>query len=275
MVRGSREAKSVHPYIYYSEHFSIPTYGALYLVAFLATIFMIGHLGNRLGAPFWRMIDFAFMIAIAGEVGARITYVIVEWPRFVNGTISLKEFLLAGRVVLGGILAGLACAFWLGRRFRLPATALLDVVLASAPLGMGIGRIACLMAGCCYGKPTDLWWGITFTDPMARALNGTPLGVPLHPTQILQALDGFLLFGLMYWIFGRRRFDGQIVALYFLLEGASRFLVEFLRGDPRGAAMGLATSQWVGMVMAVAGLLWLAFGSRGGLTPARGGFHSP
>ena len=61
------------------------------------------------------------------------------------------------------------------------------------PIGLGIGRLGCLMSGCCYGKPTDLWWGITFTNPDAERISGTPLHVALHPTQILQAIDGFVI----------------------------------------------------------------------------------
>jgi phosphatidylglycerol:prolipoprotein diacylglycerol transferase len=132
---------------------------------------------------------------------------------------------------------------------------------------MGVGRVGCLVAGCCFGRPTDWWWGFTFTNPAARVVSGTPIGVPLHPTQILQMLDGFLLFAILYFVFRRRRFDGQVAALYFILEGLSRFLIEFLRGDPRGAAVGLATSQWIALGMIVAGIGIWAWRSGRGLTP--------
>jgi len=252
----------MHPYLFTTESLSLPTYGTLYLLAFLASIFTIAHLSTRLGIPFWRMVDLGFMFAIAGEVGARITFLITEWPRFQDGTISLKQFFLAGRVVLGGVVVGTLFAMWLFHRYRLPVLPVCDAAITGVTLGMGIGRMGCLMAGCCYGKPTDLWWGITFTDPLAHAFSGTPLDVPLHPTQILQALDAFVLFAFLYWMFGRRRFDGQVLALYFLLQGMSRFLVEFLRDDPRGGAAGFATSQWIGLAMLATGVLifWMRWG---------------
>ena len=115
------------------------------------------------------------------------------------------------------------------------------------------------MSGCCYGKPTDGWWGITFTDPAAHRISGTPLDVPLHPTQILQALDGFMVCGILVWLFYRRTFDGQVTSLFFVLAGLSRLGWEFLRGDPRGALWGLATSQWIGIAMVGVGVavyLW-------------------
>ena len=132
----------------------------------------------------------------------------------------------------------------------------MDAGLVGAALGMGIGRLGCLVAGCCYGKPTGLAWGITFSHPLAERLQGTPLGVPLHPTQIVQSLIGFLLFAFLYWVHRRKVFDGQVAIPFLLLAGVSRFLMEYLRGDPRGQALGLATSQWIGLTMILAGAVW-------------------
>jgi len=255
----------VHPLLLRTDWLTLPTYGVFYLLAYLAAIFTLAHLASRVGVPFGRMVDVAFQFCIAGEIGARLTFVIVEWPRFRAGTISAMEFLLAGRVVLGGVVVGVATAAWLFRRHRLPVMDVLDATLTAAALGMGIGRIGCLMSGCCYGRPTDAWWGITFTDPMAAAISGTPLGVALQPTQIIQSLDGFLLFSFLYWLYPRRKFAGQSVALYFAIEGVSRFLVEFLRGDKRGQAAGLATSQWIGIGMVVTGAaVWMLAARRRG-----------
>ncbi len=252
------------PYLLRLDGFALPTYGSLYLTAFLVAIFTISWLARRhYGVPFGRMVDICFLFAIAGEVGSRLTFLLVEWPQIRSGAISWKQFLTGGRVVLGGVFAGTLTAAYLFRRHRLPVFPLLDVSAVGLTLGMGIGRLACLAAGCCYGKPTTLLWGIIFTDPAARRLNGTPLGVPLHPTQILQALDGFALFALLLWLLPRRKFEGQLFALFFLLEGVSRFAVEFLRGDPRGGALGLATSQWIGLAMALAGaFLWARLSRR-------------
>lgn len=255
----------MHPLLIHTDWLTLPTYGVFYLLAYLSAIFMLAHLATRVGVRFGRMVDIAFQICIAGEVGARLTFVIVEWPRFRDGTVSAMEFLLAGRVVLGGVVLGVATATWLFRRHRLPVMDVLDATLTATALGMAVGRIGCLMSGCCYGKPTDLWWGITFSAPMAASISGTPLGEALHPTQILQSLDGFLLFAFLYWLYPRRRFAGQSVALYFMIEGVSRFLIEFLRGDERGQAAGLATSQWIGIGMVVVGAaVWMLAASRRG-----------
>lgn len=259
----------MHPLLLDSEHLKIPAYGVLYLTAYLSSIFTLSYLASRLGIRFWKFLDVAFMIAISGEAGARVTFLIVEWPRLLAGQISWTQLLVSGRVVLGGVVIGVATAAWMFRRHRFPVLAVLDATLTSVPLGMGIGRLGCLLAGCCYGKPTNAWWGITFSDPLAATINGTPLGVPLVPTQIIQSLEGLLLFVVFFALFFRRRFDGQLIALFFMVEGVARFLVEFLRGDDRGQAGALATSQWIGIAMLLAGaLIWWLASRRNELTPA-------
>ena len=90
------------------------------------------------------------------------------------------------------------------------------------PLAHAIGRLGCFAAGCCFGKPTALPWGVTFTDPEAARLAGTPLGVPLHPTQLYEAAAEFLNFLLLVWLGGRQRFGGEILGTYFILYGTER-----------------------------------------------------
>ena len=116
------------------------------------------------------------------------------------------------------------------------------------------------MAGCCFGSPTDIWWGITFSDPAAMQLSGTPLGIPLHPTQVLQSLNNFLLFGILYFLHGRKPFSGIVTGIFFVYTGITRLLIEFLRGDPRGAFLGMSTSQWIGIGFMLFGSAVLLYG---------------
>ena len=114
------------------------------------------------------------------------------------------------------------------------------------------------MAGCCYGKPTGVPWGVIFTDPAAAANVGTPLGIKLHPTQLYDA--GAELIILILLLVTERRgkpFPGRTFWLYMLLYAISRFVVEFYRGDERGALMGVSTSQFVSIVIAPLAILML------------------
>ena len=118
------------------------------------------------------------------------------------------------------------------------------------------------MAGCCYGRPTDVSWAITFTDPLAAQNVGTPLGIPLHPTQLYDAGAELIILGLL--LFTERKakpFAGRTFWLYLLLYAISRFIIEFYRGDPnRGTVFGaLSTSQFVSLLLIPGSLLMLAY----------------
>src|SRR5678815_3767384 len=140
----------------------------------------------------------------------------------------------------------------------MPLFALADIFATALPLGHAIARVGCLMAGCCFGKPTSLPWGVTYSDPLTPA----PHGVPLHPTQVYEALYLLVIFGVCNWFYPRRRFDGQVMALYLLMYAAFRTLNEFLRGDgTRGwvleSLLGptISTSQGLSVLVAVIALV--------------------
>jgi phosphatidylglycerol---prolipoprotein diacylglyceryl transferase len=127
-------------------------------------------------------------------------------------------------------------------------------------LGHAIGRLGCFAAGCCYGKPTSHWWGVTFTNPLANLNSDTPLNVPLQPTQLFESAVELGLFLLLMWMFKRRRFDGQVFGAYLFLYGIARYFLEFIRDDPgRGSVFGGAMSgtQLISICLVLAGgLIW-------------------
>jgi phosphatidylglycerol:prolipoprotein diacylglycerol transferase len=109
-------------------------------------------------------------------------------------------------------------------------------------------------------------WAVTFHDLYASRTSGTPLDVPLHPTQIYESLATAAIFAILLWISGRRRFDGQVVLSYVLLYSVARFAIEFFRGDSvRGFVFGglLSTSQLIAIVLVLAaGSLWPTLAKR-------------
>ena len=131
-------------------------------------------------------------------------------------------------------------------------------------LGHVVGRFGCLFAGCCYGKPTTMPWGITFTDPFAAANVGTPLGVPLHPTQLYEAGAELLILVVLLLDRTRRagRSPGRTFWLYMLLYAISRFIIEFFRGDERGTVGMFSTSQFISIVLAPLAIVMLVYLSR-------------
>ena len=132
----------------------------------------------------------------------------------------------------GGLIAAVAVAFWYMRRHQMPLWTTCDVFAPGIALGHVVGRLGCLMAGCCYGKPTNVPWAITFTNPDAAANVGTPLGVPLHPTQLYESARRALILVLLLATEKKGRpFPGRTFWSYMLLYGISRFVIEFFRGD--------------------------------------------
>jgi phosphatidylglycerol:prolipoprotein diacylglycerol transferase len=137
-----------------------------------------------------------------------------------------------------------------------------DIFAPAIALGHVVGRLGCYFAGCCYGRPTSLPWGITFHDPFAASYVGTPLGVPLHPTQLYEAGAELLILGVLLFAEKKGRpFAGRTFWAYMLLYAVSRFVIEIFRGDERGMIIGLSTSQFISVVLAplsIAMLVWLS-----------------
>ena len=259
----------MHPILVTFDGFALPSYGVVYLTAFLGAIAIFAALASRNGQlSFWQFVDLGFQISIAGEIGARLLFVITEWSHVISGAYSPGRFLVAGRVVLGGIVAGTCFGAWVFRRHRLRAWPTLDALMVAAAFGMAVGRIGCLLAGCCFGAPTNAPWGITFTDPVANRISGTPLHVPLHPTQPLQmVLDG-TVFALLLWRILRPHVQGEVTALFLVGVGTARLIGELFRGDERGEMLGIATSQWISRARVVAGIAIL-LGRRRAAGPSR------
>jgi phosphatidylglycerol:prolipoprotein diacylglycerol transferase len=165
-------------------------------------------------------------------------------------------------VFYGGLILAVVVAFWYIARHRLPFWTTCDVFAPGIALGHVTGRLGCLAAGCCYGTPTDVAWAITFTNPLAAANVGTPLGIPLHPTQIYEAGAELLILGFLLATERRGRyFAGRTFWSYMLLYAISRYIVEIYRGDPRGEVFGMSTSQFISLILAplsIGMLVWLA-----------------
>ena len=164
----------------------------------------------------------------------------------------------AGGVFYGGLILSTIVGLLLVRRYKLPVWGVADVYAPGIALGHVIGRLGCLMAGCCYGRPTDVPWGLTFTSPAAAANAGTPLGEPLHPTQLYDA-GAELLILIFLLVFERRgkRFAGRTFWLYMLLYAISRFIIEIYRGDNRGTMAGMSTSQFVSLLVVPTAIVML------------------
>ena len=211
------------------------------------------------------MLDLSLYILASAILGAKALLVAVEWKRYVANPKDLVEILRSGGVFYGGLIAATTTAIVYMRRHDLPAWAIADMGAPSIALGEAIGRWGCFAAGCCYGKESHGPLAVTFSDQFAHDAVGTPLGVPLHPTQLYLSASAFLVFLILQWAYRRKTFDGEVFWLYVLLYAITRGIVEIWRGDlVRGFVIPgvLSTSQFIGIRLAALALGMLAYLSR-------------
>ncbi|HYR46255.1 MAG TPA: prolipoprotein diacylglyceryl transferase [Thermoanaerobaculia bacterium] len=245
--------------------FYLPTYGVMLAIAYLTGIWLLRRKALAAGLPEQKIFDFSLYVLASAILGAKLLLVVVEWRRYVSHPADLIEVVRSGGVFYGGLICATVVGIWYLRKHRLPAWQIADMGAPSIALGEAIGRWGCFAAGCCYGKPTSGPFHVTFTDPFAHEAVGTPLNVPLHPTQIYLSINAFLIFLALQWAYKRRTFDGEVFWLYVLLYAITRGILEVWRGDlVRGFIIPgiLSTSQFIGLLAALTSLAMLFYFSR-------------
>jgi phosphatidylglycerol:prolipoprotein diacylglycerol transferase len=252
----------VFPQLFHYGRFFLPTYGVLVSTGVLVGLWISVRNSERLGIDGDKSWNLGILVVLCGIIGAKILYVINDWSRYSANPreIFSLDTLQAGGVFSGGLLAAFAAAAWYVWKNHMPALGTCDAFSPGLALGHAIGRLGCFAAGCCYGKETHHFWGVTFTNPLAREITGTPLNVPIEPTQLFESAVELANFFILMWLLKRRKFDGQIFGAYMFLYGVARFFIEFLRGDPgRGSVFGgaLSGTQLIAIGLVVAGgLIW-------------------
>lgn len=251
------------PRLFQFGNFGIPTYGVLVATGVLIGLWISVRNSAKQGIKPENAWDFGIAVVLAGIVGAKILYIILEWQSAATFSQNLRSIfsfdtLQSGGVFSGGLVAAFVIAWWFLRRHQMPALATCDAFAPGLAMGHAIGRVGCFAAGCCYGKPTDHWWGVTFKNllppPVVDAL------APREPTQLFESAAELIIFFILTWMFKRKKFDGQIFGAYLFLYGIARFFVEFVRDDPgRGSVFGgvLSGTQLIAICLVVAGgLIW-------------------
>lgn len=247
----------MHPILVEIGRLELPAYGTLLVIGVALALLTARLRADRSGMDGARVVDFGLWLVIWALLGAKVLLVVVELPRYISDPAELISVVRAGGVFLGGFIAAIIAAAVLLRRYELPALATLDVLAPSLALGHAIGRLGCLMAGCCWGARCDLPWAITYTNPIAAERLGTPLHIGLHPFPVYAALFNFALFLLLAGIHRKRPKPGRVFATYLVVYGIGRFLLEWTRGDTaRGFVLGgaLSTSQSISLVLVLVGV---------------------
>ncbi len=231
----------MYPQVFHSGRFFLPTYGLLVATGVLIGLWISVRNSAKQGIDPDKAWNFGILVVLCGILGAKILYIINDWSSYAAHPSEIFSIstLQAGGVFSGGLIGALLAAVWYIRKHHMPALATCD---AFAP-GLALA-----------------WWGVTFTNPVANALVGTPLNEALEPTQLFESAVELANFFLLMWMLKRKKFDGQVFGAYLILYGVARFFLEFLRGDPgRGSVFGgmMTGTQLISIGLVIlGGLIW-------------------
>lgn len=247
----------MHPVAFRIGPLTVHWYGILVALGFLVGLWNAARRAPRAGLPGQAVADLGPWLIMGAVIGARFLYVVSYWREQFAHAPWWEIFMVhhGGLVYYGGLAgATLGALVFLWRR-RLPVWRMGDVLAPGIALGYAIGRWGCLMNGCCYGRASDLPWAVRYPpdNPLA------PPVYPVHPVQVYDSLLSLGLFVLLTRFFPRRKFEGQVFALYLIGYAISRALVEFFRGDypPEHLRWGMTPGQEVSVLVLLAGIsLW-------------------
>lgn len=255
------------PRLFQIGSFSAPTYGFLVSLGVLTGLWISVRNSSKQGIDPDDAWNLGIVAVLAGIVGAKILYFINDWDFYTAHPREIFSWstMQAAGVFSGGLLAALAASAWYIRKHNMPAMATCDAFSPGLAFGHAIGRLGCFAAGCCWGRPTSHAWGVTFRNPLAHELVGTPLNQALEPTQLFEAAVELANFFILMWMLKRKKFDGQVFAAYLILYGVARYFLEYLRDDPgRGSVFGgvMSGTQLISIGLVVAGgvIWWLRSG---------------
>jgi len=253
---------------------TIYSYGVLVATGVLLGIWYASRHAPHAGLNPHNIWNLGIYIVFSAMIVAKVWLIFSAWDYYVAnpGEIFSIATLQSGGTFYGGFLGGVLAIFLYTHFQKMPVLPVLDTFAVALPLGHSIGRLGCFAAGCCYGKPTALSWGVTFTNPIAARIAGTPLGVPLYPTQLYEAAAEFLNFLFLAWLSKRQRFTGQMLGTYFVLYGIERGAIEFFRGDPGRTllfhdSVSLMQLVSIGLILTGAVLWWRGIDRAGPMRP--------
>lgn len=240
---------------------TIHGYGLMIAIGVMIAMIVADKRSTKRGVNGEFVYTLTILTVFLGFLCAKVLFIITYLKDFIA---SPMEYIRgSGFVVFGGIIGGVAVIWTYCKINRMKFGDVFDIMAPSVALAQGFGRIGCLLAGCCYGRPTESAIGIIFTNS-----DFAPNNIKLMPTQIMMAVGDFIIAALLFWLvrvsekkaalndeegnaikpFG---FGGKIGIAYLILYSVGRFAVEFFRNDYRGSVGILSTSQFIAVIMVV------------------------
>jgi len=239
----------LHRVLFHIGPLTIYSYGVFLAIGFAVAGLLALYRFKQQYKDAYIILDLLLAAVVGGVIGARLFYIIGHWSDFMAKPSDMFKINMDGLVFYGGLLLGLALALLVGRRRHLRFWTTMDLAGLCVPVALAIGRIGCLLNGCCYGKWTGLPWGITY--PLSSGINGAR-----HPTQIYELLLDLILFGLLWWKKDSFEREGTIFWLFALGYAVIRIAMEFFREHATASANVTFQLMSLGLLV-VAGVVLL------------------
>ena len=217
---------------------TIHTYGFLLAVGVLVAIIMIQILGKKENIDKETLTNFLFYTFLVALLGAKLFLFVTEIDFYLKNPAEIKNLLTSAGVFYGGLICGGLFAAWYIRKHKLVFRQITDIIVPAVALGHFFGRMGCFFAGCCWGRGAEgCSIAVQFSD--TRASTGVPLHTHLYPTQLIEAILNLLNFVVLFILYKKKKFAGQVFAVYIFNYAIIRFFIEYFRGDPdRGYVFG-------------------------------------
>jgi len=244
----------MHPILFQFGPLAVHSYGFFVAAGFLTAGFLAARRCHEYGINQERLLDLLMIILVSGLAGARILHILLNLDYFMQRPLEILFIHKGGLAIHGGIIAGVAAGTIFVRRKGLPLGKTYDLIIQYLPLAESIGRIGCLLNGCCYGRVTR-YMGVIFPGDT----------LPRHPTQIYMSLGLIVIFVILRAFSQRAHREGDIFFLYFIFYGALRFLLDFLRDDMPAAFLSLNASQIISAALIMISIFAMLFPRKRGL----------
>ncbi len=244
----------MHPLLFSIGPIKIYSYGVMLFLAFIVALHIAKKLACSNGIDPKQYEDIAICGLIVGLLGAKFFYLLTRVNEIFKDPQIISSYITSGFVFYGAPLAVIPYLILAKKKYNFSVLKYLDIFMVVLPLGHAIGRIGCFLAGCCYGKPTTLPWGIILNSDMQPPYLHN---VHLHPVQLYESFLLFLLFLFLYKTYKKKSFIGETFSLYFIIYSVIRFIMEYFRGDDiRGFIIEniISTSQFISILTFLMGV---------------------
>ena len=240
----------MHPELFKIGNFAIHTYGFMIMLgAVMGFLYMSNSVKKEMGIERDKIQNLAILIILAAFIGGKLLFYLENPSYYFDSWANMKRNFRTGFVFYGSLLFAIPTVIWYFKKEKWPIWPMLDRIAITACIIHASGRMGCFFAGCCHGVPTDLAWGVTFTDPLSQA---EPLHTPLHPTQLYSSFMILTILGILFMLKRHQRFDGQLFFVYIILYAVGRGIIEIFRGDEeRGYIIDnvLSHSQFISIIV--------------------------